>query len=373
MQKRFYDANLHGVDWKQVGKTYHARLSTVKNRGEFETLMNQMLGELHASHTAYVTLDDAEYSMLLSVNHQDMQQNAVEHIGVMGQREGREYVVSAVLNGGPAEKAKIEVGDRLLLADGQPFTSAGSFRGKAGTPVQVLLKRVGEASTRTVMVTPIKANMLRSFLDATLRSARVMESGGKKIAYVHLWTMAHEAFRSTLEHIVLNKLYDADGLILDLRDGYGGHPFGYADVFFRPDVTWESQTHDRKAVIEHTGYNKPVVALINGGTRSAKEFLSYQLKTSRRATLVGTRTAGAFLGAEFDLIGDEGLLELARVGLKVNGDRLENNGVTPDVLVPAKDTYMEQDAQLAQAKQTLLNLLPDRAPETNKPAIIHVH
>ena len=199
VQKRFYDANLHGVDWNQVGETYHARLAAVKDRGEFEALMNQMLGELHASHTAFVMQEDAEYYLLRAVSTQDTRQGPVEHIGIMGRREGGEYLVSAVLNGGPAEKAHIHVGDHLILADGKPFTSASCFRGKAGAPVQIQLKHNGEAALLTVTVTPIKENMLRSFLDATMRSARMIESGGKHIAYVHLWTMAHETFRSALE------------------------------------------------------------------------------------------------------------------------------------------------------------------------------
>ena len=115
------------------------------------------------------------------------------------------------------------------------------------------------------------------------------------------------------------------------------------------------------------------MALINEGTRSAKEFLSYQLKTSHRATLVGTRTAGAFLGAEFVDIGDDGMLELAGVGLKLNGIPLENNGVMPDLVAPAKDTYTEQDAQLAQAKQTLIEPFARSYPGTNLPTIIHVN
>ena len=373
VEKRFYDPAMHNVDWNKTREKYRSRLTGVQNQAQFAVLVNAMLAELHASHLAYVTDQDSEYSMLNAVRSQDMQHGAIEHIGVTGERRGAEYHVLAVLNDGPAAKAGIQAGDVLVTADGQPFFSAASFTGKSGSKVTVELRREGEADLRAVSVSPIKQNVLRSYLEATERSAKVIPVGDKKIGYVHLWTMAQDAFRATLESLVENKLHDTDGLILDLRDGYGGHPFGYADVFFRPDVSWESQQRGQKAIVQHTGYGKPIVALINGGTRSAKEFFAYEMRSSRRATLVGTPTAGAFIGAGFVPIGSSGVLEIAELGLKVDGIRLENNGVRPDVLVEARNIYTDQDAQLNRAKEILVRGLPAPGADADRRAVITVH
>ena len=373
VQKGFYDPKLNGVDWNKVTARYHRELAFLKDRSQFAALMNKMLEELHASHTAYVTNDEAEFYMMNAVGEQDMEHYRVAHIGVMGEQKDKVYIVHAVLDGGPAAKAGLLAGDRLLTADAKPFRSAGPFRGKENTSVQIKFRRNGEDKDRMVSIVPVKENVVRSYLEATRASARIIEVGNRRIGYVHLWTMANDEFKNLLDNLMLTKLHDTDGLILDLRDGYGGHPFGYMDVFSRPDVDWETQYSNRPKTVQHTGYGKPIVALINEGTRSAKEFLSYQLKSSHRATLVGTQTAGAFLGAGFVKIGEEGLLELAEVGLKVDGKRLEQNGVLPDVLVPAKFPYTNQDAQMAQAQDILLKMLPERAPEKNKPAIIHAH
>ena len=62
---------------------------------------------------------------------------------------------------------------------------------------------------------PVKQNLLRAFLDATRASARIIDIRGKKIAYLHLWTMANDNFKETLDDLVMNKLHDTDGLILD--------------------------------------------------------------------------------------------------------------------------------------------------------------
>jgi carboxyl-terminal processing protease len=354
IQSRFYDKNLHGVDWKHICETYRARLGTAKTKTEFKALVNQMLEELHASHTSYVDDTDVEYSMLGAVMEQDLQGHKIAHIGLMGRPEGAEFVIKAVYDGGPAQKAGLMSGDHILSVDGKPFETAGSFKGKEGETTTVQYHREGNAAIQTVMVTPVKQNVVRAFLDATSQSARIFTVGNRKIGYVHLWTMGNEAFKTTLEQLVTGKLHDTDGLILDLRDGYGGSPFGYTDVFYRPDVAWEQQFHGSQAETRYTAYDKPMVVLINGGSRSAKEFFTYQLKKTKRATIVGTTTAGAFLGAGKVDIGPDGMLELAIVGLRVDGKRLEGPGVSPDVEVPIAHAYTDKDTQLLRGEEILI-------------------
>jgi len=357
VQDHFWDKQLGGVDWKKTGDTYRAKLKDVKTKSDFTALVNRMLEELHSSHTAYINDDDVEFYMLPAVMARDMEEHRVTHIGVMGKERGGAYIVSAVLDGGPAQKAGIHAGDMILTADGGPFTTSGSFRGKEGKQVELAVKRAGSTSTETVNVVPIKQNQLRAFLSATRASAHIMNVQGKRIGYVHLWTMANDNFKSALDNIMVNQLHDTDGLILDLRDGFGGIPFGYMDVFTRPDVAWESQYRGGEPNVSHTGYNKPMVVLINEGTRSAKEFLSYQFKSSHRALLVGKQTAGAFLGAGSFPISDSGLLEMAIVGLKVDGIKLEQDGVRPDVEVEPKDSYTEHDQQMKVAEDRLVQQL----------------
>jgi len=372
VKRGFYDRKLHGVNWEKVTASYRQRLPGVKDKAEFARLVNALLGELHASHMGYFTDDEAEYYMFQSVLSQNIRGNEVDHIGVSGAIEGKEYVVRAVLDGGPAERAGIMPHDRLQLADGKPFSTVGSFREKTGKLVNVQLQRPGEDKPRTVTVIPTHGNVLKAYLTATERSARVIEVGDRRIGYVHLWTMANEAFKELLNQLVTTKLHETDGLILDLRDGYGGSPFGYIDVFTRPDVSWESFQQDEVVHMTHTGYAKPMVVITNDGTRSAKEFFTYEFKNSHRATIVGTRTAGAFIGAIGRKIAPDGLLELAGLGLRVNGKPLENNGVEPDILVEPKDSYTERDTQMAQAKITIIALIPKDAPKAKGPTTIRV-
>lgn len=346
VRDRFWDSNLSGVDWTAIGSRYRVQIASVTSKTSFTALVNRMLGELHASHTEYVNDDDVGFYMLPAVMNRDMEGHQVAHIGVMGRENAVGFQVSAVLDGGPAQKAGVHAGDTILTVDGAPFTTAAAFRGKEGTTVALSLIRDGGVQPISLNVSPVKQNVLRAFLNATRNSVRVIDARGKKIGYLHLWTMANDNFKSAMDSLVLDRLHDTDGLILDLRDGYGGSPFGYADVFTRPDVTWEMRYRGGKYVTSHTGYSKPVVVLVNEGTRSAKEFFSYQLQESRRAVLVGKPTAGAFLGAGVFNISEYGVLEMAVQGLRVDGKPLESKGVNPDFIVDAKFSYTERDEQL---------------------------
>lgn len=352
----FYDPAMHGLDWSAVGGRYRAKAEMAASKQEFQTVVNAMLGELRASHLAYLTDDDMEFYLLQSVFHRTTRDYHAEHIGVMGERVDGVFIVRAILDGGPAARAGLRFGDRLLEAGGRPFSTVGAFRGREGESVDLRLERPGRGAM-TLSVTPVRENLQNAFLEATRRSVRIIERAGKRLGYIHLWCMTNDQFRQTLEATLLGRLADTDGLILDLRDGFGGQPFRFADVLFRPDVEWEERRRGEAAATQRTGYGRPLVVIINGGTRSAKEFFAYQIKKSRRGALVGTPTAGAFLGAAGFPISREGYLELPVVGLRLDGQRIEGEGIAPDVAVEAADAYGPDDRQLSRAVEILLDRL----------------
>ncbi|MCX6551663.1 MAG: PDZ domain-containing protein, partial [Acidobacteria bacterium] len=53
----FYDANMHGVDWKKIGDKFKAVIPELNNRADLNWLLSQMVGELCVSHT-YVSGGD---------------------------------------------------------------------------------------------------------------------------------------------------------------------------------------------------------------------------------------------------------------------------------------------------------------------------
>jgi carboxyl-terminal processing protease len=151
---------------------------------------------------------------------------------------------------------------------------------------------------------------------------------------------------------VYGPLRETDACILDLRDGFGGRPEGFADPFFRPEakLEWKSP---QLSYTELFGYQKPLVVLINGGSRSAKEVLSHILKTSKRATLIGSTTAGNVLGTFPLPISDWAYLEIPMVDVITDGIRLEGKGVAPDIAVDQEFTAEGKDLYLQRAVEFL--------------------
>ena len=83
------------------------------------------------------------------------------------------------------------------------------------------------------------------------KSARIIEADGRKIGYVHIWSYARFQYQQLLEDLLTSgKLKDADALIWDLRDGWGGAEPGYLDIFNprSPTMTLTERSGERDVV-----------------------------------------------------------------------------------------------------------------------------
>ena len=95
-----------------------------------------------------------------------------------------------------------------------------------------------------------------------------------------------------------------------------------------------------------TAWRKPIVVLVDEGTRSNSEVLACAIKR-RGFTLIGKKTAGAVLGGRAYLLPDNSLLMLAAGTVRVDDEVLEGKGVMPDEIVETLVPYaMGDDPQL---------------------------
>jgi len=192
------------------------------------------------------------------------------------------------------------------------------------------------------------------FLDGMKASARILKSNGRRIGYVHVWCYAGNAYQRELERLLSEGLlHDADALILDLRDGWGGAVPEYLDLFNARAPTMQIIDRSGASEFEDVKWRKPVAMLVNGGTRSGKEVLAFGFKKYRLGEVIGTRTEGAVLAATAFLIGG-GLLLLAVDDVLVDGERLEGVGVAPTIEVqPGRTSLDGDDPQLNRAVAVL--------------------
>jgi carboxyl-terminal processing protease len=355
----FYDPKFRGLNWEAIGNRY--RQQAAEPGADLTRLVNRMLAELGASHTGYYTPADIAYYDLADIFSGGLRGDLPKHfpkgevsytgIGVLtGVIEGRHFV-SGVLDGFPAADAKLTVGDELITADGAPFEPVKSFAEKAGRKVALTIRRQARGETQSVVVTPQRLSPNKMYRDAMEKSARIIEAGERKIGYLHIWSYARFQYQQLLEDLLTKgKLKDADSLIWDLRDGWGGADPGYLDIFNPRSPTMTLTERSGKQDIVNGKWRKPVVLLINGGTRSGKEVLAHGFKKYGLGPIVGTRSAGALLAGRAYLLSNGNLLLLAVADVSVDGERLEGRGVTPLVMVPFDIRYAQgNDPQLKRA------------------------
>lgn len=354
---RFYDPGMHGLDWEAVRARYRPLAEAADSEAARAAVINRMLSELGASHTAYYTADDPAYYQLLDIFsgslHRDLNRRfpggvVYPGIGIFTRESAGRIFVSGVLAGLPADTAGLEPGDEILSVDGGAFEPVRSFAGKVGRTVSVSIRRTAQGAPETVEVAPATIRPDRAFLEAMEKGARVFERGGARIGYVRVWSYAGRDYQELLERLIATgPIKDADALVWDLRDGWGGAQADYLDPFIGAGPTVAITGRDGRTSLANVKWRKPVAMLINEGTRSGKEILAYGFRKYGLGELVGARTAGAVLAASAFLMQDGSLLLLAVADVRVDGERLEGVGVAPTVEVPFALEYADgRDPQL---------------------------
>jgi carboxyl-terminal processing protease len=360
----FYDPTLRHLDWTAMREKYRPLVAAAADE-EHSAVINRMLDELAASHTRYYTPDDPSYYQLLDIFAGPLRrklrrvfpdgQVMYPSLGIFTRRIEDKTFISGVLDGFPAAKAGLWVGDELLAADGTPYHPMRSLMAKVNQEMTLQVRRSRDETPHDVVVVPQQTKPNEAFLKAMRESARVIHTQGVAIGYIHVWSYAGSQYQRLLEHEIFSgTLKEADALVLDLRDGWGGAQAHYLDIFNAqgPTVTMVDRHGD--VSFANVKWRKPVVMLVNGGTRSGKEILAYGFKKYGLGEVIGTRTAGAVLAARAFLLSDGSLLILAVNDVFVDGQRLEGLGVTPTIEVPFPVEYAQgKDPQLERALELL--------------------
>ncbi|HEX7183703.1 MAG TPA: S41 family peptidase [Thermoanaerobaculia bacterium] len=356
VRDEFLDAE-RAARWAEENAGYADRITDAE---AFRRETRRRLADLRTSHTAYYTPDDPGYYELLSIFEPVLKKPAeTESLGLAAVELEDGWFVARVFAGGPAEAAGVRRGDRIVAADGQPFHPRRSLAGKAGKTVALEVRSRKDGPARTVSIIPRRVDPKQEWLDAQRAGTRVLEVQGRRVGYAPLWSCAGAQFQEALEESLQGDLAQADTLVVDLRGGWGGCNPTFVNLF-NPMVP-EMERIDRKGERStfSASWRKPLVLLVDGGSRSGKEMVARALQRRGRAVLVGERTVGAVVAGKPILLSDGSLLYLAVEDVRVDGERLEGVGVTPDVVVPAELPYAEgRDAQLERAVLPNLKQLP---------------
>ena len=121
MKYRFYDPAMHGKDWDAHEAKYEPLVADVGDRQELLNIINEMIGELNASHTGAAPPPRWTRGGGVSTGHLGLELEA--------DRAGGPLPVTHVYEDGPADKdwVKVSVGDYLIAIDGKPVKAGDEY------------------------------------------------------------------------------------------------------------------------------------------------------------------------------------------------------------------------------------------------------
>ncbi len=252
------------------------------------------------------------------------------HIGAWFERRGRRWFVHTVLAGGPAADAGLIRGDELLTANGKPFAPVSSFRGlKSGTQVQLSVRRMPWEAPRSMPVKVTVSSMAEALKRHQALGTFVRQVGDKQIMYVPLPLTCHRSMETALESLATKAQAQVDAMVVDLRGDFADGGLTFAAPF----IGLPTNRDTAASPLALAPFAKRLVLIVDSGTRGGREQLAAFLSQRKRASLVGTATAGATRAGRAVTLGDsEVLLWLPRG--EVAGAQL-----LPDVTVDSALVY----------------------------------
>ncbi len=374
----FYDPKLHGVDWEAVKKKYEPLVAEVEIREDLYELIEQMLGELKASHMGISPPRDEEGAVARG--------GGTGYLGAtLAPLPGEDgMIVTDVVPGSPADQVWIRKGDRIFAIDGKTLDRRTSleelFAGKADRVVKVEAGSSPERrDARTLSVRLVSGRKMRELEYARWvekREQRVAARGRGKIGYIHLNAMDRENLRRFVA--ALNgRLKDKAALIVDVRNNGGGniHQELLDILSRRPYVYYDPRRGDR-TLQETPVWGKPLCVLVNERSYSDAEIFPHGVKALGLGKVIGVPTSGGVIGTGSRVLIDGSVLRMPSVGwYALDGRNLERTGVEPDIVVEetAEDRVRDRDPQLDRAIDEMLAAIgaepppPESVPAEDRP------
>jgi carboxyl-terminal processing protease len=324
------------------------------------------------------TLGDEGHTRFLSPEEREQNQEGLSgtYVGIGVQLEVREddVVVTAPIEGSPAERAGVESGDVVVGVDGQSVRDeeisgiVSKVKGPEGTMVELTVSRDG---TERVF------ELRREEIDSPVVTWERIP--GTDVAHVRLSSFSDDAAEELRTAFEEARTAGAERYIFDLRDNPGGRLDQAVEVagfflepgsvaYVRKDASGEREEIEVEGEPGLT--DAPLVALVNKGSASSSEIVAGALRDNDRATVVGQTTFGTgTVLAEFELDDGSSILLGVAEWLTPDGDFIRETGIEPDVKVEqgegdepvsptdlreiSQEEAFERDAQLRAAFEEL--------------------
>ena len=355
-KKRFYQENMHGVDWNLMYKAYSKFLPHISNNYDFAELLSEILGELNVSHTGGRYYPDgggeatAELGLLYDWNH-----------------KGKGLKVSEVVQKGPFDhkNTKMTAGCVVEKINGEEIDDdtdfAQLFNGLAKKKTLVSIYNPADGSRWDEVVLPITKGAMNGLLYkrwVKQREADVERWSGGRLGYVHIQSMNDGSFR-TIYSDILGKFNKKEGIVIDTRFNGGGRLHEDVEILFSGKKYFTQVIRGREACdMPSRRWNKPSIMVQGEANYSNAHGTPYVYKFGKLGKLVGMPVPGTMTSVSWETLQDPSLVfGIPVVGYRCDdGSYLENKQLEPDVKVAnSPETVVKgEDTQLKVAVEELL-------------------
>lgn len=250
----------------------------------------------------------------------------------------------------PAQKAGLESGDLIFAIDKKPIAgmtlneAVDLLRGKAGTSVQLHIKREGmDAFEKTLTREIIHVKAVKWHTEGN-------------VGYIRISTFNESTVPLIKEAItdIKKKLDDKlEGYVLDVRNDPGGlfeGAIAVSDLFLNKGQEIVS-TRGRNPRMDLHAYadskditdGAPLVVLINGGSASSSEILAGAIQDNHRGVIVGTKSFGKGSVQLVMPLSNGGALTLTTARYYTpDGRSIQAKGIEPDIVIDQIKNKLEK-------------------------------
>ena len=275
---------LHMIDDQYV--------DTVNVNDLVEKAMPQILAELDP-HSVYISSKDVQMAT-------DELKGSFSGVGIEFNIRQDTLHVQQVIGNGPAERAGVLAGDKIVTVDDKPFTgktltneeAMHRLKGPKDTQVKLGIMRYGDKKIHLITVT-------RG--DIPTRSVTSTYMLDSKTGYIRIKNFGENTYPELL--IALAKLSQQgfQNLTIDLRGNTGGYlqsAVKIANEFLQKNqlIVYTQGRKSPRQEYRSDGRGSyqqlPLVILIDEGSASASEILAGAIQDNDRGTIIGRRSFG---------------------------------------------------------------------------------
>ena len=261
-----------------------------------DSLVDQAIPQILADldpHSVYISAKDAQAVA-------DDLKGSFSGVGIEFTIRKDTIHVQNVVQNGPAKKAGILAGDKIVSVDGKTFVgkivtqeeAMRRLKGPKDTKVKIGVVRYGQKGVKYFTVT--RGDIPQKSISATYM---IDEHTG----YIKVKSFGETTYPEMLIALAQLSQEGFSNLIIDLRDNTGGYMNSAVQMAneFLPKNKLIVYMQGRKSPRQdfrsdgHGSYQKiPLIVLINEGSASASEIFAGAMQDNDRATIIGRRSFG---------------------------------------------------------------------------------